>query len=592
MHSPNPSPAIRPSRALRRSGGKVATRLAAALLLVGLVAATASAADPAPTPPDTLTARIHTATSDGAVVDATAYARPAEVHLVARVCERDAEPLPAGDYYFGVFDAEGGLRSTDELADRRFTVDSQGWITRTGGTHPTTRTICPGNGGAFVTIAAAPFDIDSTAATDVLWLRVAARAGADACVRSGDPTGFGCEDVQRASVAFSIDPAASPTPPPAATESPAPSPSGPTGASPSGSPDGSPGASASASAGDGASPAPTGSDEPGGSPTASPGGSGPTAAPSGGESPGTSPSAAPSGSGVPGASPTPTPVATGTPPATPGPTPTPPPAGAGPTPAPTPPQVAPGTAGAPWTGSQSPPSFVPYSLPPGAFVCPGQIITPTGCQPLDGSGGTGGATPMPSWSWGPVPSGAPIFPGIGTSIGGTSDPLAPVGGAPAGAVTRGAVEAAVDILGPFTQPSGLTGSPGGSPSASLPSGSASPSSAPTTGTASVGAGGSQGPTGDVAAATGLAQDGSLPPQPAPTASITTPSPPALPLVLAIVLLALVGASAAAAVGWARRGVSHGVSRPARTTFAADGSPLASAVRRVRRGLGRETGTQP
>ena len=48
---------------------------------------------------------------------------------------------------------------------------------------------------------------------------------------------------------------------------------------------------------------------------------------------------------------------------------------------------------------------------------------------------------------------------------------------------------------------------------------------------------------------------------------------------------------AAAVGWARRGVSLGVARPLRTALLTEGSPLASAVRRLRRGLGRETGAQ-
>jgi hypothetical protein len=156
---------------------------------------------------------------------------------------------------------------------------------------------------------------------------------------------------------------------------------------------------------------------------------------------------------------------------------------------------------------------------------------------------------------------------------------------------RGAVEAAVDIVGPFTQPSGMTGIPGASATAPVQSGVAAASAPATTGTGSAGTAGSLAPTGDVAAATGMAQDGSRPPQPAPTASVTTPSPPALPLVLAIVLLALLGASAAAVVGWARRGLSVGVGRPFRTMILADGSPLASAVRRVRRGLRRETGAE-
>ena len=132
MHSPIPPPGTGPRRPARRAAG-LAARLAAGLLLVGLVAATASAADPAPTPPDTLVATIHTATADGLSSTRPRTRKPADVHLLARVCERDAEPLPAGEYYFGVFDAEGSAPVDRRARGPPDPVDSQGWIASTAG---------------------------------------------------------------------------------------------------------------------------------------------------------------------------------------------------------------------------------------------------------------------------------------------------------------------------------------------------------------------------------------------------------------------------------------------------------------------------
>ena len=588
-----------PSRAARRpSAGDVASgrraaapqlrrfaRVAVVLVLIGVVSATAALAAPdaSPTPPDTLAATIHTATADGSVIDAAAYPTADDVHLVARRCEREALPLAAGEYVFGVFDAAGAPRSADALAQRRFTVDDFGRISGTSGDHPSVRTICPDNGSAFVALALGPL-ASELAPADVLWLRVATLATAMACVREGDPTGFGCDAVERTSVAFSIDPDASPTPTASPSETPG-TPPTPSGSADAGSP----------APSDTGSPAPSDVASPSGTPaSADPSGTTAESSPPASSDPGTSgqPFASPAPTAGPSGAPNPSPAVTPVPTATPTsrPSTSPPPAGGGSVPGPTtPPQdgPAPGNTGGSWTPPALP-SYVPYSIPPGYYVCPGQVITPTGCQPIDGGGTGTGATPMPSWTWGTAPSGAPVFPGINAPSGGGVAGV-PAGGLP-GNPAGGPVEAAVDIVAPFPRPSSVTGWPG--TDTTWASGSIGASAGATSPSAAARPSASAGASGAVAAATGLSQDGaSRPPQPVPTGSVTASAPPNLPIVLAVVLLVLAGASLAAVLGWARRGFV----RPTRAALGGRIAPIHGMVRRVRRvgrGFGRDAGVQP
>ena len=472
--------AIRSVPAVRRSSVRSALMALAALAIAaGTVGAAA-----APSPPG-----VHTATADAGLVDRATYPAKDDVNLLASRCTPDESPVPAGEYVFGVLTDGARLLSTDPAADRRIYVDQAGRITSSSETHAAHAIFC-GDGTYFTTVPIGPFD---DAPPDAPYqLVVASSESVDACIAAGDPSGFGCAEVRVMAVTFGIDPLE--TLPPSPTASPSES------AAPtvSGSPD------------------PSGSVDPSASPTASP-----SESPIGSDA---GLDGSPAASATPGGSPSPTPPpATAAPPQTPRPNP-----GGG------------SSGGAPVGTPVRTPQPTPYVIPSGYLDCPGQIVTPTGCKPVDWQPSIPGQTPQPSWSWGAPPTGAPVFPGANAPTstpatgGGTTGPSATPGPS-----ALGPVQAGVDL-----------GSSAG-PSASVTPG-------PTFGAAngaSATAGGTTVAGGAVAGITsGPGGVASPPAQPVPTASTAPGSRPALPMLLAVLMLALIGAAAAAIIGWARRGM--------------------------------------
>ena len=481
--------------------------LAAVLILVAATGTASAAVAPSPSaaPTGTGAPRIHTATDDARAVDPVAFPTASDVFLLAAQCAPEAVPLPAGPYAFAVVADAGDVRSTEALAQRTFYVDGSGRISSAADGRSRHAFRCP-DGTFFLTI-----DIGPVAGADTSGdyrVQVAPIADVDACVASGDPTGFGCAEMDLVAAPFRIDPAASLPP-----VSPSPI------ASPSPSTDGTASPSGEASPGTDGSPTPA--------PTAAGGSASPGAIPQPSFAPSDSPS--PSGSPAPSASTGGSPGGGGT-------------GGSG-TGGSTGGSGGGGSSGGSGGGGRPArtPSPTPYVMPTGYLDCPGQIVTPTGCQPLDWVPSIpGGVAPTPNWSWGPIATGAPIFPGINAPI---TTPAAG-GAAPSGGpVGSGPVQVGVDP-GASVPPGSQTFVPGALPGA-------------TAGTA-----GSAAPPATAGAVAGVTSGTSgrpvVPPQPAPTASTTTPASPSLPLVLVALLLALLGASVAAAVGWARRGVGRGI----------------------------------
>jgi len=412
-------------------------------------------------------ANVYTSLADGTTVNRPSYASPSDVYLTGAPCVADGSQLPAGDYVFAVAGATNGMILSDDSIDaRQFTINEAGRITAASPARVTGSLGCA-NGARGLTLALMPFELP--VGQEEFAVTVATASSVAACIAAGDADGF-CTTVDSASTTFRLDSAvaapASPTGTPGGTSATGPMPgdgqSTGAGALPSASGGSAPGASADSSGSpeSGASPSPSedaGSGQSAGNQPPSPGSSPP-------------PASTPAASSRPGPTPSPPPRSTPTPAQPPA-----PPAGSGS-----------GPNSGTWRTPPPQPTPAPFKLPPGAYYCPGLVITPTGCQPINAPVRVPVSQGQPPATPGPV-SGGPVIGGPVVTLPGATPPASAIpspggSGSPVGPSASAAASAAPASASPSVDPLAdptATGLPpaNGGPQAGIAVG-ASPTSPP------------------------------------------------------------------------------------------------------------------